>query len=147
MKRRRRPMGSRIHKTKASSGDFCRCRHSKYCLSLQIEQDYVKSTPFFYPHTAKTQYQKFETNIPRGIVRAQSQFPHSCVCERFIYSLHRSAYSAAVKYLDRSWEYINRSQGHESVITIYVPMIYTALCIIFWMRAYPLRGQVGGVWA
>jgi hypothetical protein len=23
-------------------------------------------------------------------------------------------------------------------------MIYTALCIMFWMRAYPLRGQVGG---
>jgi hypothetical protein len=30
--------------------------------------------------TAKTQYQKFETNIPRkGIARPLSQFPHSCV--------------------------------------------------------------------
>ncbi len=28
--------------------------------------------------------------------------------------------------------------------TTYAPMIYTALCIMFWMRAYPLRGQVGG---
>ncbi len=37
--------------------------------------------------TAKTQYRKFETNIPRkGIVQPQYQFPHSCVCERFIYS-------------------------------------------------------------
>ncbi len=26
-------------------------------------------------------------------------------------------------------------------------MIYTAPCIMFWMRAYPLLGQVGGVWA
>jgi hypothetical protein len=26
-------------------------------------------------------------------------------------------------------------------------MIYTAPCIMFWMRAYPLRGQVGGGWA
>jgi hypothetical protein len=26
-------------------------------------------------------------------------------------------------------------------------MIYTALCIMFWLRAYPLRGQVGGGWA
>ncbi len=35
---------------------------------------------------AKTQYPKFETNIPRkGIARPQSQFPHSCVCEHFIY--------------------------------------------------------------
>ncbi len=30
--------------------------------------------------------------------------------------------------------------------TIYVPMIYTALCIMFWMRAYPFRGQVGEGW-
>jgi hypothetical protein len=37
-------------------------------------------------HTAKTQYRKFETNIPRkGIVRPQSQFPHSCVCERCVW--------------------------------------------------------------
>jgi hypothetical protein len=26
-------------------------------------------------------------------------------------------------------------------------MIYTAPCIMFWMRAYPLRGGVGGGWA
>jgi hypothetical protein len=36
--------------------------------------------------TAKIQYRKFETNIPRkGIARPQSQFPQLCVCERFIY--------------------------------------------------------------
>ncbi len=36
----------------------------------------------------KNQYRKFVTNIPRkGIVRPQSQFPHSCICERFIYSI------------------------------------------------------------
>ncbi len=55
--------------------------------------------------TAKTQYRKFETNIPRkGVARPQSQFPHSCVCERFIYSHDQSAYSAAGKYVDRPWE-------------------------------------------
>ncbi len=27
--------------------------------------------------------------------------------------------------------------------TTYAPMIYTALCIIFWMCAYPLLGEVG----
>ncbi len=32
-------------------------------------------------------------------------------------------------------------------ITIYAPMIYTAPCKMFWMRAYPLLGQVGGGWA
>jgi hypothetical protein len=31
-------------------------------------------------------------------------------------------------------------------ITIYAPMIYKAPCIMFWMRAYPMRGQVGGGW-
>jgi hypothetical protein len=35
--------------------------------------------------TAKTKCRKFETNIPRkGILGPQSQFPHSCVCERII---------------------------------------------------------------
>jgi hypothetical protein len=29
-------------------------------------------------------------------------------------------------------------------ITIYAPMIYTAPCIMFWMRAYSLLGHVGG---
>jgi hypothetical protein len=33
------------------------------------------------------------------------------------------------------------------ILAIYAPMIYTAPCIMFWMRAYPLRGQVGGGWA
>ncbi len=37
--------------------------------------------------------------------------------------------------------------GGAEKITIYAPMIYTAPFIMFWMRAYPLRGQVGGGWA
>jgi hypothetical protein len=37
------------------------------------------------------------------------------ICERFIYSHHRSAYSASgyMWSVDRYWEYINRSQTHE----------------------------------
>ncbi len=38
---------------------------------------------------------------------------HSYICERFIYFQDRSAYSAAGKYVARSWEYMNRSQTHE----------------------------------
>ncbi len=68
-------------------------------------------------HTAKNQYWKFETNIPRkGIARPQSRFPHLCVCERLLYSHHRSAYSATGNMwtiVERSWAYINRSQTHE----------------------------------
>jgi hypothetical protein len=45
--------------------------------------------------------------------RPQSQIPHSLVCDRFIYSQNGSAYSAAGKYVDEFWEYINRSQTHE----------------------------------
>jgi hypothetical protein len=64
--------------------------------------------------TANTQYRKFETNIPRKVTaRPQSQFLHSCFCERFRYSHDRSAYSAAGNKGDRAWEYIDRSQTHE----------------------------------
>jgi hypothetical protein len=54
-------------------------------------------------------------HIPRKeIVRPHSQFPHSCVCERFIYSQDRSSYFPVAEKADRSWEYINRSQTHEN---------------------------------
>ncbi len=50
------------------------------------------------PYTAKILYRKFETHIPRNeTARPPSQFPHSCFCERFIYSHDRSAYFAAAK--------------------------------------------------
>ncbi len=65
-------------------------------------------------YTAKTQYRKFEPIIPRkGIEWHQSQFPHSCVCERFIYSHNWPAFSTARKYVDQSWEFINLSHTHE----------------------------------
>jgi hypothetical protein len=41
------------------------------------------------------------------------QFLHSNICERFIYFQDRSVNFAAANYVDRSWEYINRSQTHE----------------------------------
>ncbi len=58
--------------------------------------------------TAKTQYRNFETNIPRkGTARLQSQFLHSCFCERFIYSSDWSACSAVGKYLGErgNWDW------------------------------------------
>jgi hypothetical protein len=49
----------------------------------------------------------FDFCIPRrGTARPLSQFPHSCVCERFIYSHDRSTYFPAAEYADGSWEYI-----------------------------------------
>ncbi len=38
-------------------------------------------------------------------------------------------------------------EANLKIITIYAPMIYTAPCIMFWMRAHPLPGQVRGGWA
>jgi hypothetical protein len=32
-------------------------------------------------------------------------------------------------------------------IDIYAPMIYTARCLMFWVRPAPLQRQVGGGWA
>ncbi len=45
--------------------------------------------------------------------RTQSQFPHSCFCERFIYFHDRSTCFPAAEQTDRSQEYINRSKKHE----------------------------------
>jgi hypothetical protein len=50
----------------------------------------------------------------RNCAGPQSQFPHSWVCERFIYSDDRSAYSAAGNmWTDPGNTYINLSQTHE----------------------------------
>jgi hypothetical protein len=52
--------------------------------------------------------------IPRkGIAQPQFQFPHSCVCERSLYSHVWPTYFPAAEQADRSEEYINRSQKHQ----------------------------------
>ncbi len=95
-------------------GSCSSCRASSPGQSLSSMSSLGSSDVQPFVHHAKNQCRKLQTNIPRkGIAGPQSQFPHSYVCERFIYSHHRSAYSAAGKYADRSWEYINQSQTHE----------------------------------
>ncbi len=45
-------------------------------------------------------YQKFETNIPRNeTAQARSEFPHSCICERFIFIFPRSVHLFFGRYL------------------------------------------------
>jgi hypothetical protein len=51
--------------------------------------------------------------LRKGISGPQPQFPHSCVCERIIYSPRWACLFCWRKYVDRSWEYLNRSQTHE----------------------------------
>jgi hypothetical protein len=66
---------------------------SQQAFSATIYQNSEIQLRLFY--TAKTKCRKFETNIPRkGISGPQSQFPHSCVCERIIYSHDGSVFSA-----------------------------------------------------
>jgi hypothetical protein len=52
-------------------------------------------------------------NTRKVIARSLSQFPHSCVCERSIYSHDRSTYFPAAELAESSWEYINHSQKYE----------------------------------
>ncbi len=51
--------------------------------------------------------------LRKGMARPQSQFAHSCVSERFMYSWNRSTYFPKAEQTDRSWENINRAQTLE----------------------------------
>ncbi len=50
-------------------------------------------------------------------------------------------------YTRVSYKHLGLLVGFHLVLTIYAPVIYTATCIMFWMGAYTLRGEVGGGWA
>jgi hypothetical protein len=45
----------------------------------------------------------------KGIAWPQSQFPHSCIYERFIYSQDLSTYFPAAEKAERWWEYSYKS--------------------------------------
>ncbi len=63
---------------------------------LQNRRNWTSNNWLAAIHTAKRQYWKFETKIPRkGIARPRSHF---------LYSHDGSAYFAAGKYVGRSWE-------------------------------------------
>jgi hypothetical protein len=67
-----------------------------------------------------------------GIARPQPQFPHSCVCERFIYSQDPSKYFPAAEYADRSLKHINQicecrngeTEHYNSVLEITVSFLH-----------------------
>jgi hypothetical protein len=59
---------------------------------------------FLYTYTPQNCYHTLQGKshlcIPLGIAWPQSQFLHSCVCERFIYSQDRSTYFPAAEKAD-----------------------------------------------
>jgi hypothetical protein len=66
------------------------------------------------PLHSKTQYPKIwnKYSQKRNYVASVPISTFKCLWA-IMFSYHRSAYSAAGIYVDRSWEYINRSQTHE----------------------------------
>ncbi len=62
--------------------------------------------PFIY-------YQKWNSYFQNRIIMFCLPVPTTYICKKFIYFQDRSAYSAAGKYVNRSWECINGSQTHE----------------------------------
>ncbi len=80
----------------------------------------------------------FNLCIPRkGTARPLSQFLHSCVCERFIYSHQRFInFPAAEKEnADQSWGYINRTQKHEYI------GIGNVVALLFWEYCFKFSVQ------
>ncbi len=66
---------------------------------------------FWGTETSKlcTVQRKSDLSTPRKTAaQLQSQFPDSCICERFIYSHDRSTYFPAAEYVDRSWESLTK---------------------------------------
>ncbi len=104
--------------------------------------DFIFSSWSYVTLTAKKQYRKFETNIPRkGMVWPQSQFPHSCACERMIYSQDRSTYFPAAESADRLWEYIIAHRHMNVEIGLHV-----AAPILFWEYLFQSFGIVIFQW-
>ncbi len=76
----------------------CRQANTQYRQKSSESGHFKKADNNIALQTHNTENSK--TNIPRkGNARPQSQLPHSWVCERFIYSHDRSAYSATGKYV------------------------------------------------
>ncbi len=94
---------------------YSKCKCEKNCTFSNILQN-VKS--YFFGNIYQSPFDSYwysqkSIKLKPPIAQPLSQFPHSCVREQFIYSHDRSAYSVVGKYVDRSWEYKNRSQAHE----------------------------------
>jgi hypothetical protein len=71
-----------------------------------VRTQYKCLVPIFLFPEMKLLFPKYNYNV-----LSPSSYTH--IYERFIYFQDRSTYSAAGKYVDQFWEYINGSQTHE----------------------------------
>jgi hypothetical protein len=63
------------------------------------------------PRNETVQHRYFQNRIKMFCLSIPTMI--YCICERFIYFQDLSVYFAAARHVDRSWEYINRSQTHK----------------------------------
>ncbi len=97
---------STIYSKSASYNGIERLKHLLY----RVQQTQKSRLVYISSTATKIPFMYF--CIPfLGIARPQSQFPHSCVCGRFIYSQDRSAYF--LQQYRQIGGGINRSQTHE----------------------------------
>jgi hypothetical protein len=82
-----------------------------FTFKLQQLRGYMRSIL----HTAKKQYRKFETDIPKKELRGHSPnfHIHVSVSDLYIPTIDLPILLQELIHVDRSWEYINRSQSHE----------------------------------
>ncbi len=87
----------------------------KKSAKIEICQQSKLSVPNSSAVHCKDKIPKFRSKYSqKRNVGSQSQFPHSCVCEWFICIFPRSVCLFCWrKYVDQSWDYINRSQTHQ----------------------------------
>ncbi len=86
-------------------------RGGAYSAALQMRGWWESNINVWFPFMYSRKWNCYFRN--RIIIFCLSVPIHSNICVRLIYFQDRSAYSAAGKYVDQSWEYINHSQTRE----------------------------------
>ncbi len=96
-------------------------------------------------HIPGRTFKNYANNWPTGLPKIDN----FCINVGFSNIPHPTGTEVLMRFGSGSSTLLTRKRSGKHIksrttITIYAPMIYTAPCIMLWMRAYPLRGEVGG---